>query len=176
MRLSGILNQCRPIPGFVYGHENKQTILASGRGNDPRRFVRAVIKPRPATISLAHRAGLSSSDSGAIWSFWFIACGGSIARGAASWSKRSPGAWANIPRPRFPCAFWGMGRANSPGRKPPRSYRTSWDKVRDAEAYLVARGWEHRVPGPIRAIGVDEIQYAKGHKYWAFRDLSGSPA
>jgi len=37
--------------------------------------------------------------------------------------------------------------------------------VRDAEAYLVARGWEHRVPGPIRAIGVDEIQYAKGHKY-----------
>jgi len=24
---------------------------------------------------------------------------------------------------------------------------------------------EHRVLGPIRAIGVDEIQYGKGHKY-----------
>ena len=35
MRLSGILNQCRPIPGFVYGqascHENEQTILVAVR-------------------------------------------------------------------------------------------------------------------------------------------------
>jgi len=29
----------------------------------------------------------------------------------------------------------------------------------------VAWGLEHRTLGPIRAIGVDEIQYAKGHKY-----------
>ena len=26
-------------------------------------------------------------------------------------------------------------------------------------------GLEHRTLGPIQAIGVDEIQYAKGHKY-----------
>jgi transposase len=44
-------------------------------------------------------------------------------------------------------------------------FRTSWDKVHDAVAYLVAWGLEHRVLGPIRAIGVDEIQYGKGHKY-----------
>jgi transposase len=31
--------------------------------------------------------------------------------------------------------------------------------------YVVAWGLEHRSLGPIRAIGVDEIQYAKGHKY-----------
>jgi len=31
--------------------------------------------------------------------------------------------------------------------------------------YVVAWGLEHRTLGPIRAIGVDEIQYAKGHKY-----------
>jgi transposase len=37
--------------------------------------------------------------------------------------------------------------------------------VHDAVAYLVAWGLEHRVLGPIRAIGVDEIQYSKGHKY-----------
>jgi transposase len=30
---------------------------------------------------------------------------------------------------------------------------------------VVAWGLEHRSLGPIRAIGVDEIQYAKGHKY-----------
>ncbi len=31
--------------------------------------------------------------------------------------------------------------------------------------YVVQWGIEHRQLGPIAAIGVDEIQYAKGHKY-----------
>jgi hypothetical protein len=31
--------------------------------------------------------------------------------------------------------------------------------------HVVTFGLEHRVPGQIDAIGVDEIQYAKGHKY-----------
>jgi transposase len=37
--------------------------------------------------------------------------------------------------------------------------------VFDAVEYVVTFGLEHRVLGPIDAIGVDEIQYAKGHKY-----------
>jgi transposase len=37
--------------------------------------------------------------------------------------------------------------------------------VHDAVQYVVAWGLEHRTLGPIDAIGVDEIQYAKGHKY-----------
>ena len=45
------------------------------------------------------------------------------------------------------------------------AFRTSWDKVCDAVEYVVAWGLEHRILGPIQAIGVDEIQYAKGHKY-----------
>lgn len=45
------------------------------------------------------------------------------------------------------------------------SFHTSWDKVRDAVEYVVAWGLEHRTLESIRAIGVDEIQYAKGHKY-----------
>ena len=45
------------------------------------------------------------------------------------------------------------------------SFRTTWDKVHDSVAYLVAYGLEHRVLGVIRAIGVDEVQYSKGHKY-----------
>jgi transposase len=44
-------------------------------------------------------------------------------------------------------------------------FRTTWDKVRDAVEYLVTWGLEHRVLGPIRAIGVDGIQRGKGHKY-----------
>src|SRR6266446_10084989 len=44
-------------------------------------------------------------------------------------------------------------------------FRTSWNKVHDAVEYLVTWGLEHRVLGAIRAIGVDEIQRGKGHKY-----------
>jgi len=43
--------------------------------------------------------------------------------------------------------------------------RTSWDKVFDAVEHVVAWGLEHRTLGQIDATGVDEIQYAKGHKY-----------
>jgi transposase len=45
------------------------------------------------------------------------------------------------------------------------TFHTSWDKVCDAVEYVVKFGLEHRTLAPIRAIGVDEIQYAKGHKY-----------
>jgi transposase len=45
------------------------------------------------------------------------------------------------------------------------SFHTSWDQVCDAVEYVVSWGLEHRKLKSIRAIGVDEIQYAKGHKY-----------
>ena len=45
------------------------------------------------------------------------------------------------------------------------AFRTSWDKLFDAVEHVVTFRLEHRVPGQIDAIGVDEIQYAKGHKY-----------
>jgi len=45
------------------------------------------------------------------------------------------------------------------------AFHTSWDQVCFAVEYVVGWGLEHRTLGPIGAIGVDEIQYAKGHKY-----------
>jgi transposase len=45
------------------------------------------------------------------------------------------------------------------------SFHTSWDRVHDAVRYVVDYGLEHRTLDSVRAIGVDEIQYAKGHKY-----------
>jgi len=45
------------------------------------------------------------------------------------------------------------------------AFRTSWEKVFDAVEHVVTYGLEHRALGQIDAIGVDEIQYAKGHKY-----------
>ncbi len=45
------------------------------------------------------------------------------------------------------------------------SFHTSWEKVCHAVEYVVSWGLAHRTLAPIGAIGVDEIQYAKGHKY-----------
>jgi transposase len=45
------------------------------------------------------------------------------------------------------------------------SFYTTWDKVCHAVEYVVTWGLEKRQLGPIAAIGVDEIQYARGHKY-----------
>lgn len=41
----------------------------------------------------------------------------------------------------------------------------SWEKVCQAVEYVVNWELEHRTLAPLRAIGVDEIQYAKGRKY-----------
>jgi transposase len=38
------------------------------------------------------------------------------------------------------------------------AFRTSWEKVFDAVEHVVTFGLQHRVPGQIDAIGVDEIQ------------------
>ncbi len=46
-----------------------------------------------------------------------------------------------------------------------QSFHTSWEKVCQAVEYVVGWGLEHRQIGPIRAIGVDEIAYGKGHDY-----------
>jgi transposase len=46
-----------------------------------------------------------------------------------------------------------------------RSFRSTWEKVCQSVEYVVQWGLEHRQLGPIAAIGVDEIQYARGHKY-----------
>jgi transposase len=45
------------------------------------------------------------------------------------------------------------------------AFRISWDKVFDAVEHVITFGLEHRTLGQIDAIGVDEIQYSKGHKY-----------
>jgi transposase len=45
------------------------------------------------------------------------------------------------------------------------SFQTSWEKVCHSVEYVVDWGLKHRVLGPIFAIGVDEVQYGKGHQY-----------
>jgi transposase len=45
------------------------------------------------------------------------------------------------------------------------SFRTSWEKVCHAVEYVVGWGLEHRELDSVKAIGVDEIAYGRGHDY-----------
>jgi transposase len=44
-------------------------------------------------------------------------------------------------------------------------FHASWEKVCHAVEYVVSWGLEHRTLAPPQAVGVDEMQYAKGHRY-----------
>jgi transposase len=44
-------------------------------------------------------------------------------------------------------------------------FRTSWDKVHDAVAYLVGWGLEHRVLGRFAPLAWTRFSTGKGHKY-----------
>ena len=98
-----------------------------------------------------------------MWFFSCIACDGSIANNAECWSKKCRGVWKRAST-RFTCILGHWARKLS-WKESAEKFRTSWDKVHDAVEYLVTWGLEHRVLGAIRAIGVDEIQRGKGHKY-----------
>jgi transposase len=46
-----------------------------------------------------------------------------------------------------------------------QAFHTSWEKVYQSVGYVVEWGLAHRTLGPLRAIGVDEIAYGRGHNY-----------
>jgi len=50
-------------------------------------------------------------------------------------------------------------------REVSRAFHTSWEQVYHAVEWVVQWGLEHRSLEGIRAIGVDEVHYSKGHKY-----------
>jgi transposase len=46
-----------------------------------------------------------------------------------------------------------------------RTFGATWDRVHRAVAWVVAYGLEHRDLDGIRALGIDEVAYRKGHKF-----------
>src|SRR5947209_5077379 len=61
--------------------------------------------------------------------------------------------------------FLARGARRLSWKETAESFRTSWDKVFNAVEHVVTGGLEHRKLDQIDAIGIDEIQYSKGHKY-----------
>jgi transposase len=169
MELTTILNQCYPQPGFVYHkarfRADKKAIEVPVR---PRKGSKAVCsrceKPAPGYDTLPARM------------FEFIPFWGFVV-------------FLIYARRRVQCAGCGIGAEKLPWcegkhhstkahllflahwarklswKEVAESFLSSWDRVHDAVEYVVAWGLQHRSLEAIFAIGVDEIQYAKGHKY-----------
>jgi len=170
MRLPRILNQCHPIPGFVYEGasfaEDEQAILVP-------------VRPRKRSVAICsgcHQPAPGYDQSRTPRLFEFIGFWGYLVF-LVYCMRRVDCKQCGVTVEEVP---WGVGKHSSTKvymhflghwarklswKETAEEFRTSWDKVHDAVAYLVTWGLEHRVLGAIRAIGVDEIQYGKGHKY-----------
>jgi transposase len=169
MQVITILNRCHPLPGFVYQSaklaEDQKSIAIQVR---PRRRGKAICsgcqQPRPGYDHLEQRR------------FEFIPLWGYLVFFLYQ-MRRVDCPQCGVVVEEVP---WGSGKRHlcktyaqflaGWARKlswleVAESFQTTWDKVCDSVEYVVQWGLAHRKLEAIRAIGVDEIQYARGHKY-----------
>jgi transposase len=169
MELITILNHCHRSPGFVY---------QGAKFSTDKKSIEVRIRPRSGSLPICsgcheRRPGYDHLDERR---FEFIPVWGFLVFFLYRMRRVNCG----------PCGVvveevpWGSGKHHLTRvymqflahwarklswKEVAESFQTSWEKVYDAVEYVVQWGLQHRTLGPIFAIGVDEIQYAKGHKY-----------
>ena len=169
MELTTILNHCHHHRGFVYHHArfgpDKKTIEVAVR---PRQGAAAICsgcqRPAPGYDHLPERRFEFIPFWGFLVFFLYrmrrVNCGRcGVVVEQVPWSD---GKHQSTKAHMLFLARWARKLS---WKETAEAFRTSWDRVCDAVEYVVAWGLEHRTLESIRAIGVDEIQYAKGHKY-----------
>jgi transposase len=169
MRLICLLNHCQHFPGFVY--EKARLCPDSSR-------IEIDVRPRRGSkpmCSGCHRRG-TAYDQLSLRGFEFIPVWGFAVlllyrmrrvdcRACGVRVEELPWAIGKHQLTKAYMVFLAHWARKLSWKETALSFRTSWDKVCQAVEYVVEWGLEHRSLGPIRAIGVDEIQYAKGHTY-----------
>ncbi len=170
MELITILNRCHRFRGFVYQHAHF--------GADKKSIVVAV-RPRKGSTAICSRCHLPAPgyDQLAERRFEFIPLWGFLVFLLYTMRRVDRRRCGVVAVEEVP---WGDGKRTLTKaymlflarwarrlswKETAEAFRTSWDKVFDAVEHVVTFGLEHRVLSQIDAIGVDEIQYAKGHKY-----------
>jgi transposase len=170
MELITILNRCHHFPGFVYHH---------ARFTTDRKIIEVSVRPRKgsaAICSRCHQPG-SGYDQLPERRFEFIPFWGFFVFFLYAMRRVNCRRCEMVTVEEVP---WGDGKRTLTKaymlflarwarrlswKETAQAFRTSWEKVFDAVEHVVAYGLAHRTLGQIDAIGVDEIQYAKGHKY-----------
>src|SRR5215831_11936870 len=170
MELITILNHCHRFRGFVYD---------DARFSADKKSIEVVVRPRKGSTAVCSRCHLPAPGYDQLperrfefiplWGFFVFLL---YAMRRVDCRRCGIVAVEEVP--------WGDGKRTLTKaymlflarwarrlswKETAEAFRTSWDKVFDAVEHVVAWGLEHRTLGQIDAIGVDEIQYAKGHKY-----------
>src|SRR5437764_4998442 len=167
MELITILNRCHRFRGFVYQHAHFSA---------DKKSIEVAVRPRKGSTAVCSRCHLPAPgyDQLAERRFEFIPLWGFLV--FLLYTMR------RVDCRRCGCRRSSLGRRQThtdqslhalPSplgeatvmEETAEAFRTSWDKVFDAVEHVVTWGLEHRTLGQIDAIGVDEIQYSKGHKY-----------
>ena len=170
LQLLTILNRCHHLPGFVY-HKARfssdyKSIEIAVR---PRRGSKAVCsrchKPAPGYDQLPERRFEFIPFWGFLVFLLYSMRRVDCRRCQAVVVEEVPWGDGKHTLTRAYMLFLARWARRLSWKETAEAFRTSWEKVFDAVEYVVAFGLERRVLGQIDAIGVDEIQYAKGHKY-----------
>lgn len=169
MLLTRLLNACHHFPGFVYERarlaENYNTIEIEVR---PRRGSKGCCsgcsRPAAGYDQLAQRR----FEFIPIWGFAVVllyamrrvecrTCGVKV--------EEVPWAQGKHTLCKAYMLFLADWARKLSWKQTALSFHTSWEKVYDAVEYVVQWGLQHRRVESVRAIGVDEIQYGRGHQY-----------
>ena len=170
MLLTRLLNACHHFPGFVYEaahlRQASQTIEIEVR---PRRG------SRPCCSGCGRRG--SCYDQLPVRRFEFIPVWGFAVVLLYAMRRVDCRHGCGVKVEQVP---WGIGKhtltkaymqflaqwaRRLSWQETARSFRTSWEKVYQAVEWVVEWGLERRSLDSVRAIGVDEIQYGRGHQY-----------
>ena len=170
LQLITILNRCHRFPGFVY---------QQARFSSDHKSIEIAVRPRKRSAAVCSRCHQPAPgyDQLPERRFEFIPFWGFLVfllyamrrvdcrRCEAVVVEEVP--WGDGKRTltRAYMLFLARWARRLSWKETAEAFHTSWDKVFDAVEYMVTFGLQHRVLGRIDAIGVDEIQYAKGHKY-----------
>lgn len=169
MELTTILNQCHRFPGFVY---------EGARFSTDRKSIEVRLRPRKGSDPTC--SGCQQRSSGydhleerrfefiPFWGFLVFLmyrmrrvncpnCGVLV--------EEVPWGSGKHQLTRVYMQFLAHWARKLSWKEVAESFQTSWEKVCDSVEYVVQWGLQHRTLGPIFAIGVDELQYAKGQKY-----------
>jgi transposase len=170
MELITILNRCHHFRGFVYHHD---------RFSPDRKSIEISVRPRKGSAAICSRCHQPAPgyDQLPERRFEFIPFWGFLVfllyamrrvdcrRCGAVVVEEVPWGDGKHTLTKAYMLFLARWARRLSWKETAQTFRTSWEKVFDAVEYVVTWGLQHRTLGQIDAIGVDEIQYAKGHKY-----------